>query len=542
MGLRLTKDQALAYQGTQKLLRDHDRGQLATWLDRALDTPPGRVVVVGEPGRGRSTLVAALAGTEPAAPGTEEYAEVTVVEGRPLAGVHLVDTPGAGLDSATTDRAVQAAMTASALVFVTDAGAPLSRPELDFLERTSQRVARVVVVVARTDRYPQTWRTVLEEDRRLLAAHAPRFADAPVVAVAASLLLEARRTDDATADLLLEASGVSDLTAALDAAVADGEMAPFRNYLRGAEGALTMVLDELEGEAEVGDLARDELEARRVELEQRQDAAGRWAHELQRDLARVRQGLARCAGDRLDAYVDEQKRAIGSADRMWSGKQQQRWSGELSSALATIATDLARGFTDDLTATVTAAVAEAEADIDRLMGGLAEYRAEADSVLAAPRSQSSVLDPSLIGSLVLGAGLAGQAATAAGVAAAGVFSPIGLVVGGTLLAVNIGFRGARQNKQQLVDVLMESSRRVRSDVLAYADGVLTEVGAEVRILLTAHNRRALAAVNAELRALEADSRREDEAAARRRRRRDEKLEAVRTQLEAVRAAADGLKG
>lgn len=92
----------------------------------------------------------------------------------------LVDTPGVGgLESAHGDLALEAVSSATAVVFVADASAPLTRGELDFLGQVGDRVETVLLALTRTDRH-RGWRQVLDEDRKLLAEHAPRFADAPI--------------------------------------------------------------------------------------------------------------------------------------------------------------------------------------------------------------------------------------------------------------------------------------------------------------------------------------------------------------------------
>ena len=93
----------------------------------------------------------------------------------------LVDTPGiGGLDPLHAEIALDAVERATALLFVVDASAPFSKPELDFLIEASKRVNFVVFALTKCDAYPG-WRTILADDRGQLQAHAPRFGAAPVV-------------------------------------------------------------------------------------------------------------------------------------------------------------------------------------------------------------------------------------------------------------------------------------------------------------------------------------------------------------------------
>src|ERR687894_529859 len=99
----------------------------------------------------------------------------------------LIDTPGVGgLDPLHAEIALDAVERATALLFVVDASAPFAKPELDFLIEASKRVNFVVFALTKTDAYPG-WRTIWEDDRAQLQAHAPRFGSAPWFPVSARL-------------------------------------------------------------------------------------------------------------------------------------------------------------------------------------------------------------------------------------------------------------------------------------------------------------------------------------------------------------------
>src|SRR5262249_59938080 len=67
----------------------------------------------------------------------------------------LVDTPGVGgLDSLHAEIALDAVERATALLFVVDASAPFSKPELEFLIEASKRVNFVLFALTKTDAYP----------------------------------------------------------------------------------------------------------------------------------------------------------------------------------------------------------------------------------------------------------------------------------------------------------------------------------------------------------------------------------------------------
>jgi signal recognition particle receptor subunit beta len=92
-------------------------------------------------------------------------------------GLRLVDTPGVGgLDAAHSAIALTALADADALIFVVDATAPFSQSELTFLRGATERIGTVLFVLAKKDLF-RGWRTILDDNRELLAQHAPEFAE-----------------------------------------------------------------------------------------------------------------------------------------------------------------------------------------------------------------------------------------------------------------------------------------------------------------------------------------------------------------------------
>ena len=268
------------------------------------------VVIVGEPNRGKSTLLNALLdmgslvpadarfstevyvvvrhGPEPVAlvhiDGRREPVRVAVgnlgrwitgqssdgsrvrgVEVRlphPLLerGLLLVDTPGfGGLDSAHGRVSLATLRRADALLFVTDPDAPLSAPELRFLGAATERVSRVVFVLSKIDAY-RGWRRVLEDDQRALANAAPRFANAcwcPVSSRLKTMSEELGQAGGADPNLVTE-SGIPALLKTIDVEIL-GRTASLRlaNLLLVAGAALAVLgsgpinaLEALKGEPE----------------------------------------------------------------------------------------------------------------------------------------------------------------------------------------------------------------------------------------------------------------------------------------------------
>jgi hypothetical protein len=290
-----------------------DDPDLVRWA-RTHAGQPGKpvIAVVGETKTGKSSLVNAMIGVSGLSPVDPvvstgrhivftEGAELTVQARLPgdgstglapgglirraatddrlpedITSAHLIDTPGVGgLDPEHDSRAMSAAASATALLFVTDASAPLSAGELAFLNGVAARIEVVLFVLTRIDAHPD-WARVSALDRRLLAEHTPRLADCPLLPISVRLFDHAATLAADEARALRERSGVPALGRALDDLVAGRRaMLTEANALRGLATGLAAIRHRvvnrerslIDGDAETQRLRRrrDELvELRRV--------------------------------------------------------------------------------------------------------------------------------------------------------------------------------------------------------------------------------------------------------------------------------------
>ncbi|MGY0233650.1 dynamin family protein [Longispora urticae] len=144
----------------------------------------------------------------------------------------LVDTPGVGgLDSLHAEIALDAVERATALLFVVDASSPFSKPELDFLLEASKRINFVIFALTKVDAYPG-WRTILDDNRAHLQAHAPRFGNAPFYPVSARLAELAMTLKGDAGKELVKESRVGELQHALVELAGKGHLLQQTNILR----------------------------------------------------------------------------------------------------------------------------------------------------------------------------------------------------------------------------------------------------------------------------------------------------------------------
>lgn len=94
-----------------------------------------------------------------------EMLEAGQPNGLLAAGLTLVDTPGAGgMVAGYATATLTFLQTADAMLFVTDASAELSAPEIEFLQQAQDRCPLVIVVQSKIDLYP-AWQRIVEINR-----------------------------------------------------------------------------------------------------------------------------------------------------------------------------------------------------------------------------------------------------------------------------------------------------------------------------------------------------------------------------------------
>ena len=311
------------------------------------EEPRVRVLVVGEPKQGKSSLVNALVGA-PVCPVADDVATVvpTVVragevpraslvlatgsradddgptervpvpidqvaarvtgEGterlvqaevelprRLLEGLELVDTAGVGgVGSHRALRTVDLLPTADAVLLVSDASQEFTAPEMAFLEQAAALCPTVVCVLTKTDACPH-WREVAELDRGHLAGRGVQAPVFPVSSALAQLAVQHRDRE------LHEESGIGALVTHLRREVADraGVLAQ-----RALVHDLTAVTEHL-SLAVRSELAGLEDPAHREELLRGLEDARAAADDLRRRSSRWQQVLADGVAD-LVADID----------------------------------------------------------------------------------------------------------------------------------------------------------------------------------------------------------------------------------------------
>ncbi|WP_100444369.1 dynamin family protein [Glycomyces xiaoerkulensis] len=200
-----------------------------------------------------------------------------------LKHLSVVDTPGTGgLDPDHAQIALEAVSRATCLIMVTDASSPMAKTELDFLTEASKRVNFVVFALTKTDTYPG-WRTVLEENRALIEAHAPRFRHAPHFPVSPMLAEHALNSSGPTRQALAKESGVGRLQRSMVRVASAGKALVAANVVRAARSEFARLAASAQADMKAYD--PDPESANRLKEEKKQVIAAKRGETKKANLA-----------------------------------------------------------------------------------------------------------------------------------------------------------------------------------------------------------------------------------------------------------------
>lgn len=341
----------------------------------ALDELADWASVDGNPGNGKNVQQVAVALDAPV-----------------LADMTLIDTPGVGgLDAGHGQATLESLRHADALVFVCDAGAALTAPELKFLTAATDRIDAVILVLARSDLASHV-DAVMADNARLLAANAPRFAEAPMIAVSC---LEAQEAldlgDEPDAEEDLEASGIPELERTLDTVVVQrAGLLRLANALRFGESNLKAIERRWAetAAAATGDVAvGEQLAQERTRLADLQRDRAVWATTLEEELSQIGFDRAnklsigfteiRTRYDQLSAEANKEELAALPSQLVEEVEA-------LTSRLAAYTSDAARAIVGRIGAEI-----DAESSLAATLEDLAQVTVGEDTRLAAPIGRSS---------------------------------------------------------------------------------------------------------------------------------------------------------
>ncbi|GIE88344.1 dynamin family protein [Actinoplanes regularis] len=555
---------------------DMDAAADLTELRRVHLTRPG-VVVVGETKRGKSSLVNALLGVPGLSPvdaavttaaylgfvpgpafsarawlpeggepvpvddladwatGKRRARRIEVTHPAPLLQyLSLLDTPGAGgLDPVHATVALDAVRRGTALLFVADASAPLSQPELQFLAQAAERVDAVVFALTKIDAYPQ-WRRIADDNRDLLRAHAPRFAAAPWFPVSARLAELALAADGARQTALADASKIPDLQHALIELAGRGHQLQLANVLRAARGELGRLQTQAEAkvQAATADPARQaQLRADRAELAASKRTESRqWALLLSAEVQRAR---VETVGALRSRVADLQQDLSARVDKM-RGDQLTKLPDDVDTHLQAVAADLSERLETTFAQVAEAVLAKAFDDTER-DAVLGKLNATLRHALAATPPRDGSGDNLLIalsaGGIAFMAGRGAALGMSVLGAAGGLLIPVagiglGLAAGGYVLYRRRVHTDRQHARGWLRDVLTEARAALADEITVR----FTDLQYALSVALDDATQRRLRDLDAQIADIDAAAAEDTAGRARRRAAAQQELDSVRVRV------------
>jgi GTPase SAR1 family protein len=427
-----------------------------------------------------------------------------------LERISVVDTPGVGgLDSAHGELAMEAAAGATALLFVVDASAPFTAPELRFLTEMADRVETVVFALSKTDQF-RGWRQILDADRALLVEHAPRFADAPIHPVSARMFeLAAKAPNEQAAALLRQKSGVADLQGALqELLVGRAAMLGEANTLRALSSALGEQRVRLAAQERA--LTSGESEARALRERRDQLVADRrsstkgWQLRMRGEIQRARVELGHEVSRQVRDAQTHFRQRIEAATREELASLAPQVDAALQSVSQRVSALLAQRVTQ-VTDAVLADLFSAE-ELAVIRGQLARGAGGPTVVLRPPEKRPPTAEDKLLVFMGVSGGAGAAKLVAAPFVSAALFTPV-VLPATIVIGLGAGWWMARTrrhaaDKQHAKQWLIESIAEARSTLDQLVAEQLIEAEQQLALALDDALSRRIEAIEAELKELD----------------------------------------
>jgi hypothetical protein len=357
----------------------------------------------------------------------------------------------------------------------------LTAPELAFLVRSAETVETVVLAMTKVDKFPSGWREVLAENRALLRRHAPRFADADIIAVSSQYAAEAQRLPDGEVRrTMAQVAGVERLAGVLAEKGADLDGLAIVNAIRIARSGLHQVAAQLSARRAAvtgGAAERAGLEAERARLGELRTRQQRWTLDLERDLGQLRRATVDDVVARLTETRDRWTLRAEKERRGLQPSVSREFMTQVCSELQAVADEVAATFERRLRLLVGETYGLA-GDPEAL---LTTAPHELHGVRPRPKDpsdkSSGLLDPSLAATAFLGVGLAAKLPIAAVLGS--FLGPVSWALGGAWLGVNVAFRAMRAGRLRLRTWVAEVTQALQMDLVAATDGCLREIKPEI---------------------------------------------------------------
>ncbi|MCE5292528.1 MAG: dynamin family protein [Nocardiaceae bacterium] len=403
----------------------------------------------------------------------------------------IVDTPGHGAlarnDAVSLRRTVG---DAGILIFVCDSAAPISKPELEYLQVASRDIESVILVMSKIDTNMRFWRTIATENERLIRTQAPGISSLSVLGVSSVHARHAHLMPPGPRqDAVLSASGIATLYQRLDNLIADTKNTPTRRAVRVTRAGLEELASRMTAErASVENVESAErfetLKKQLMALEGAQKS-GTWREKIQRDFRLLQRDLNREVDKGLDELKEKWLRRTDETTFQFLKRSSQLFVGEITADFENVLTTVSTEFTAGLKRIGT----------DRKIEGTEQYAEIGRLTIPEKdlRFTEGLVDPQTI---MIGGGMITTAAVSASAAAF-----VALPVSGIALGAVMAYKRIKQGRKAHMDWINSTSLTLRKQIALEIDesidtgrSAMTETYRKLLISQTARVRRELKAI------------------------------------------------
>ncbi|WP_188485756.1 dynamin family protein [Williamsia phyllosphaerae] len=406
-----------------------------------------------------------------------------------LPGVTIVDTPGVGgLDPAMATLATQTAQQACVVVIACDASSPLTAPEMDFIRDAGASVDALIVAVTKTDKNIRRWKAIVEDNRRLLAAHLDR--EVTVVGVSSlRAVMASEMSPGPERDHAEHASGITALRAEIVQRLDSAAQLPAIDALRTTREGLVAVARRVDAEYQAiegrGDTLPD-LTSQLEELQSLKEQSREWEQYLARDLIELRQRAIDDSDRRLEEIRDRWTTRINKNGMEVLRNSPQKFTADMQSELQQALATTMSGFLGELYTTIVAPRFHSnvvwEQICGRIVGSLQGQSIDGPQVGS---KRHGLFDPTLLTMGVMGS------STIGGLIGLSAALGVGAVVGTLWVGVNLGFRAMRTGKTNLLNWLRETMTLTRTVTARLLEMAIAQARPEIIVRYRDHLRTSM---------------------------------------------------
>lgn len=388
-----------------------------------------------------------------------------------LGSLTIIDTPGVGgLDEHAVSAALTEARHAGVLLMVCDASTPITAPEMDILRTARERVGSVIVAVTKTDKNVRRWRSIVEDNKRLIRTHLG--IDIPVIGVSSLRAQDAAElSDPARREVIEQRCGIADLRRHILAELQGSAQLGVRTAVDSMIVTMGQIVKDIDQDLELHSGASDavaKLEDERAKLEKFREETGNWEQVFQRDISLARNRISGDLDRDLEKLRDEWTNYINASGMKILRQKSQVFSSQIELQFRAIIEN-----------SINAILAEVEKSARELLHDEQATRTVMEQVVASllppelvvrevDKKTKDLVDPTILTMGVMGGGMLAPFTLGLAPLAAGLW-----------IGVNLGFKAMRNGKQHLITWLRETQGNARGTAMRMIDHIITTARTEI---------------------------------------------------------------